>query len=94
MRRPAGTTASRAVDLGGVLPLDLARFMDAVGDGAIADFVGRPTLPAFSSLLASARRGGVALTRLTALLAGALPIGESRTGEIVVYFLADTPTRG
>lgn len=84
----------RAVDLGVTLPHDLARFMSAVDGGTIADFTARPSLPRFSALLAAARRGGAALARLVALLAGAVPIGESRGGEVIVYFLADEPARG
>jgi hypothetical protein len=94
IRHPAGTAVpKRGVDLGIVLPHDLARFMDLVAGGTIADFVARPSLPRFPSLLASARRGGAPLARLTALLAGAVPIGASRLGEIIVYFVADAPAR-
>lgn len=85
---------TRAVDLGVTLPHDLARFMNAVDGGTIADFVAKPSLPRFPSLLTAARRGGAALARLTALLAGAVPIGESRIGEIIVYFVAEEPARG
>lgn len=83
--------SARALDLGATLPLDLARFMTAVDGGTIADFVARPSLPRFPALLTAARRGGAPLARLTALFAGALPIGESRIGEVVVYFLAEEP---
>lgn len=82
---------TRALDLGVTLPLDLARFMTAVDGGTIADFVARPSLPRFPSLLTAARRGGAPLARLTALFAGAVPIGESRIGEVLAYFLAEEP---
>ncbi len=84
----------RPVDLGVKLPSDLARFLELVCGGTVADFVARAARPKVGSLLASARRGGAALTRLTALLAGAVPIGESRLGEIIVAFLAEPPARG
>ncbi|HVJ88888.1 MAG TPA: hypothetical protein VM580_03730, partial [Labilithrix sp.] len=79
------------VELGVALPADLARFMNVIGDGSVADFVARPTLPSFASLLASARRGGAPFARLTALLACAVPFGETRKREVVAYFLADPP---
>lgn len=91
IRRPKAS--ARVVDLGIVLPLDLARFMTALGDhGKVADFVSRPVLPRLPVLLASARRGNAgARARLTALLAGAIPFGETTQGEIVVYFVVDGP---
>lgn len=91
IRRPNANFRAR---LGVVLPRDLARFIDALGNAAIADFVGRPSLPGLTALLTSARRGGLALTRLTALLASAVPIGQNRAGEVIAYFLADAPAHG
>jgi len=93
MRRPKAKVRA-ANDLRVVLPRDLARFTDALGDGIIADFISRPLLPNLPVLLTSARRGGPALARLTALLAGAVPIGENHIGEIIAYFLADGPASG
>src|SRR4051794_18939549 len=95
--RSAATDRARAVkqrraahDLGVVLPPDLDRFMAALdGTSSIADFLPRPVLPKLAPLLAAARRGGPALARLTALLAEAVPFGETNDGEVVVYFLAD-----
>ncbi|MBX3219279.1 MAG: HEAT repeat domain-containing protein [Labilithrix sp.] len=95
IRHPKAKGArARGLDLGVALPLDLARFMTAVDGGTIADFVALPSLPRLSSLLAAARRGGPALARLIALFAGAVPIGETPAGEIVVYFLAEEPAHG
>ncbi|HVH48080.1 MAG TPA: hypothetical protein VM925_37360 [Labilithrix sp.] len=95
VRRPkAKKRASSVVDLGVVLPPDLARFMAALGGTPlIADLAPRPVLPSLTSLLTSARRGGPALARLTALLAGAVPFAETTDGEVVVYFLADGDAR-
>jgi hypothetical protein len=96
MRRQSKRAPRRGggVDLGVTLPLDLRRFLSVLGDASIADFIARPLLPRLASLLASARRGGAALARLTVLLAGAVPFGETRSGEIAAYFLADAPARG
>jgi HEAT repeat protein/voltage-gated potassium channel Kch len=95
LRRPRAKDTSRYVlDLGVVLPPDVAHFLTVLRGSSIANFVPRATLPRFPSLLASARRGGAPLARLTALLAGAVPIGESRIGEVIVYFLTDLPARG
>ncbi len=88
------TKARAPSDLRLVLPRDLSRFMAAVGEGTIADFISRPALPTLSVLLTSARKGGPALARLTALLAGAVPIGENHIGEVIAYFLADQPAFG
>ena len=92
IRRPKGN-ARDEIELRVVLPRDLARFMDALGDAVIADFISQPVLPRLQTLLTSARRGGPALARLVALLAGAVPIGENHIGEVIAYFLADEPAR-
>src|SRR5690606_23091991 len=63
------------------------------GDAAVGGFVARPTLPSFTRLLSSARTNGVALARLVALLAGAIPFGETTDGSIVAYFLAEAPAK-
>src|SRR5262249_17481401 len=85
---------ARAVELGVVLPPDLARFLEIVDGVPIGDFIPRTRLPKLPALVTSARRGGAALARLSALLAGAVPIGENRLGEVIVYFVADAPARG
>jgi HEAT repeat protein len=85
--------SQRSVELGVALPPDLARFLAVVDGGSFADFVARPALPAFPTLLRAAGRGGPALVRLVALLAGAVPFGETKNGETLVYFLGDPPSR-
>ncbi len=94
IRRPKGKARAQT-DLRVVLPRDLARFMDALGDAVIADFISRPSLPKLAALVNAARSGRnpTALARLTALLAGAVPIGENHVGEVIAYFLADDPAR-
>ncbi|MCW5818188.1 MAG: hypothetical protein KIT84_44735 [Labilithrix sp.] len=82
---------STSVDLGVVLPKDLARLLDTVGGGAVADFRGRPTLPRLGPLLTAARKGGAARERLVALLAGAIPFGETTDGEVLAYFHGEDP---
>lgn len=85
----------RAIDLGVTLPADLLRFLAAVSGGSVANFVWRSSaVPPRLSALLSAERGSPALARLVAWLAGAVPFGETKSGEILVYFLADAPTRG
>jgi HEAT repeat protein len=89
-RSHAKKLRSAAPELGVVLPADLARFMTALaGTSAIADFIPRPALPNLTSLVRAARRGGTSLARLVALLADAVPFGETSAGEVVAYFLAD-----
>ncbi len=74
------------VDLGSVLPKDLARLLETVRGGTVADFVARPQLPKLSLLLKKPD------PRLIALLAGAIPFGETTDGEVLAYFYGDDPT--
>jgi HEAT repeat protein len=58
---------------------------------------GAPLRPdAFATLLAAARRNPIARARLTAFLAGTLPFGATRSGELWLYVLAEptSPSRG
>ena len=95
MPNPACFVARRApgADLGVVLPKDLVRFLDAVRGGAVADFVARPQLPKLAALLAAAaaRKDGAGRAKLVALLAGAIPFGETSDGEVLAYFVGDDP---
>lgn len=82
-------TKTAGVDLGCVLPRDLARLLEAVRGGTIADFVARPRLPKLAALLeAPARKAD---PRLLALLAGAIPFGETTEGEVLAYFCGEDP---
>lgn len=81
LRRPK----TAGVDLGIVLPKDLARLLDAVRGGTVADFVARPQLPRLAALL---KKPDV---RLIALLAGAIPFGETTDREVVAYFTGEDP---
>ena len=90
-----GAKKAARTDLGIVVPPELRRFLDALGKGSLAGFRGRPELPSFGALVAAARRanGTRAFVRLTALLAGAVPFGETARGEIVAMFLEEAPAR-
>lgn len=94
LRGPRKGRGASAPDLGVALPVDLATFLEALAGASIADFAPRPTLPRLQPLLASARRGGSSVPLLVALLAGAVPFGETGDGEPVVYFVGDPATRG
>jgi HEAT repeat protein len=85
----AGARARReAPDLGVMLPRDLTRFLAALaGRGRAGDFIARSSLPSFAALLSAAKKRGPAFARLTALLAGGIPFGESKGGAVYVYFV-------
>jgi hypothetical protein len=83
------------LDLGLVLPSDLHRFLAAVSGASVAGLVFRPTAPPkLATLLASTPNGGEPgtseLVRRVAWLAGAVPFGETETGDVLVYFLVDS----
>lgn len=77
------------------LPLDLGRFL-AAASTTIGDFLPLRRAPSFPSLLALAAKKDDARARLTALLAGALPFGTTRAGELWLYALTEpsSPARG
>jgi hypothetical protein len=86
------------------LPLDLAQLLAIVGGRTFGDFVpgqrrGGAT-PAsrdtFAALVAPAQRTAPARARLCALLAGTVPFGGTRGGELWVYVLGEptSPARG
>lgn len=85
LRRPK----TAGVDLGCVLPKDLARLLEAVRGGTVADFVARPQLPKLAALLSP--KGDAPDARLIALLAGAIPFGETTDGEVLAYFCGEDP---
>lgn len=69
----------------------------ATGSRTTARSAGAPLRPdAFATLLAAARRTELARARLTAFLAGTLPFGATRSGELWLYVLAEptSPSRG
>ena len=84
----SGSPRRAAFDPGVVLPKDLARFV-AVATKEIGDFVPRAARISWRSLLSSARKDRVSFARLVALLAGAIPFGSTRTGELFTYFVGD-----
>jgi HEAT repeat protein len=86
--------SSSPVELGVALPKDVGRLLTILGATSLGGFTPRPALPALGPLVAGAKRGGVGLARLTALLAGAVPFGETRDKEVVVCFLEHAPVRG
>lgn len=81
LRRPKAA----GVDLGCSLPKDLARLLEAVRGGTVADFAARPQLPKLAALLKKPD------ARLIALLAGAIPFGETTDGEVLAYFFGEDP---
>ncbi len=93
LRRRRSGRASH-LDLGLVLPSDLHRFLAAVSGGSLAGLVFRATAPPkLATLLASTPNGaepGPELARRLAWLAGAVPFGETESGELLVYFLVDS----
>lgn len=81
LRRPKST----GVDLGSVLPKDLARLLETMRGGTVADFSAKPQLPKLAALLKKPD------ARLIALLAGAIPFGETSDGEVLAYFTGEDP---
>lgn len=71
------------------LPLDLARFL-AAARTTVGDFVPLRSAPSFTALVSRATKKDVARARLTALLAGALPFGTTRSGELWLYALTES----
>lgn len=92
------------------LPADLAAFLMAVGGGpALGDYVPlatsrakspaarRTTRPnAWVKLVTAARRGASGRAELLAWMAGAIPFGTTKTGELWLYVIGDaaSPARG
>lgn len=88
------------------LPRELVQLFAASGGRALGDFVpvvaraasGAPRPDAFATLLAAARRSplGSARARLSAYLAGTVPFGTTRRGELWLYVLGEpaSPSRG
>jgi hypothetical protein len=86
------------------LPRELVQLFEASAGRALGDFV--PTVSrgpsgalrpdAFAGLLAAARQNALARARLTAYLAGTVPFGATRGGELWIYVLAEptSPSRG
>lgn len=66
-------------------PRDLATFL--AFDASVGDFAPRALEVDFGKLVAKAKRSGRAI--LTALLAGAVPFGAARSGDLFLYFLGD-----
>lgn len=82
-----------------VVPPDLARLLAATNGATIGDFVSRSAKSAthdFVKLMSVARRSATSRATLTALLAGAVPFGSTRSGELWVHVLAEptSPGRG
>ena len=79
------------------LPADLSSFLKRVGGASLGDFVPKaqaPATDAFTSLLAAAGRTALGRARLGALLAGCVPFGATRGGELWLYVLEVGPARG
>ncbi|MDB5218497.1 MAG: hypothetical protein JWO86_6424 [Myxococcaceae bacterium] len=83
------------------LPRELVQLLEAVGSRPLGDFVAAIPAPAqstFDALFAAARRKDSPLSRarLCAYLAGTLPFGATRGGELWLYVLGapTTPSRG
>lgn len=81
LRRPK----TAGVELGSVLPRDLARLLETLRGGTVADFTAKPQLPKLAALLKKPD------ARLIALLAGAIPFGETAEGEVLAYFTGEDP---
>src|SRR5689334_8931289 len=81
---------SRA-DLRLELPSDLVQLLVIADGRTLGDFVPRPRLAAdaFATLLGAARRTPAHRARLCALLAGAVPFGATRSGELWLYVLGE-----
>lgn len=93
--RPFDATSTLAV----VAPRDLEKLLHATKGKVVGDFVARgakSTTHDFVKLLGLARKSAKPRAALTALLAGAVPIGTTRSGELWVYVLAEptSPARG
>jgi hypothetical protein len=90
----AATRRAGALDFGVVPPRDLARFMEVLAGRRAGDFA--PRVPGsagatFAAELTSARRNMAARARLAALLAGAVPFGSSRSGDLWILTLGGAP---
>lgn len=70
-------------------PRDLATFLARVGDTSVGDFAPRAFETDFGKLVAKAKRAGAGRAVLTALLAGAVPFGGARGGDLFLYCLGD-----
>lgn len=97
--RRAGASAvhaAPAVHAGVALPPDLARWLDASRGQSIGDFVPEAGAASLASLVTKARRSPRARASLGALLAGAVPFGGTRGGEVWIYVVGDatSPSRG
>lgn len=80
------------------LPRELAQLFEASGGRSFGDFVPtyRATPDAFGTLLAAARRNALGRARLCSYLAGTVPFGATRDGELWLYVLGEptSPSRG
>jgi len=83
------------------LPRDLGQLLLLTGGRTLGDFVPKrgarsPAGGAFTALLTAARRTALAHARLVALLAGTVPFGATRGGELWLYVLGEptSPARG
>ncbi len=82
------------------LPADLSCFLRRVGASALGDFVPKAqtksddSRDAFAAALAAAARSSLGRAKLCALLAGCVPFGGTRGGELWLYVLEVGPARG
>lgn len=84
------------------LPRELVQLFEASEGRALGDFVPTGSRPgalrpdAFATILAAARRTPVGRARLCAYLAGTVPFGITRSGELWLYVLGEpaSPSRG
>jgi hypothetical protein len=81
------------------VPRELAKLFEASGGRALGDFVPGSSAPrpdAFGALLTTARRSPRGRARLGAYLAGTVPFGSTRRGELWLYVLGEptSPSRG
>ncbi|MBS2013643.1 MAG: hypothetical protein JST00_12185 [Deltaproteobacteria bacterium] len=97
--RKGGASIDGARALAVVPPRDLERMLAVTQGAAIGDFLSRSaksTTHDLEKLLALGRKNAAARATLVSLLAGAVPFGTTRSGELWVYMLAEptSPARG
>ncbi|MBX3191238.1 MAG: hypothetical protein KF819_29845 [Labilithrix sp.] len=82
------------------LPHDLAQLLDLTGQRALGELVPLPNprkaSAPFASVVGAARRQSLGRAKLCALLAGAVPFGSTKRGELWLYVLGEeaSPSRG
>lgn len=92
LQRASGSVVE---ELGVLPPVDLARFLLATKGGRVGDFITRTAPSSFRALLKGAAHNPLARAQLVALLASAIPFGETKQDKhVLVYFVADPPARG